>query len=194
MIRAILLSMLAVASAAAQERPATVPTRDVDVTYRAGQGDQAVVQRSRWQAAARKMRLDTPTPGLYVIVDYAAQTLEVVSDPDRRVLDLPAPKDGLPGQGAAGRAGTSGSFARRGNSQVAGLPCTEWETLDTLGQPAITCFTPDGVLLQARRGAQVLVQAVRVAYGNLDPSAFVVPPSYSHHIPHSHDPTPGGAR
>lgn len=179
---------------AAEERPATVPTRDVDVTYRAGQGDQAVLQRSRWWAEGRRLRLDTPTPGVYAIVDYAAQTLAMVSDAERGVLDLPAPPGGLPGQGGAGRAVPNAAFSRRSVNQVAGLSCTEWETVDTLGQPTIACFTGDGVLLEARRGAQVLVQAVRVAYGILDPAAFVVPPSYRHQTPRSDDHTPGGAR
>lgn len=170
--------LLASVPVLAQERPATVPTRDVDVTYRAGQGDQAVTQRSRWSAEARKMRLDTPTPGVYMIVDYAAQTLAMVSDADRGVLDLPTPTAGLPGQNS-----TTATFTRRSGNQVAGLACTEWETVDSQGQATLACFTSDGVLLEARRGAQVVVQAVRVAYGPQDASAFAVPPSYSHLAP-----------
>jgi hypothetical protein len=161
------------------DRPVTTPTRDVDVTYRAGQGDQAVMQRSRWSAGGRKMRLDTPTPGVYVIVDYAARTLAMVSDRDHGVLDLPAPPGAMPGQAAA----DSTVFTRRGDSKVAGLPCGEWETTDTQGQATLACFTDDGVLLEARHGEQVLVQATRVAYGTLDASAFVVPQSYSHEAP-----------
>jgi hypothetical protein len=163
------------------DRPLTMPTRDVDVTYQAGQGDQAVVQRSRWSVGLRKMRLDTPTPGVYMIVDYAAHTLAMVSDRDRGVVDLPAPPGGLPGQSVPGGA----SFSRRGASQVAGLPCTEWQTADTQGQATLACFTDDGVMLEARRGAQLLVQATRVAYGDLDAAAFAVPPSYRHETPRS---------
>lgn len=181
MIRGVLLALLVLAPAvlpalAQADRPATLPTRDVDVTYRAGQGDRVVSQRSRWSAAERKMRLDTPTPGVYAIVDYAAGTMAMVSDRSRGVLDLPVPAGGLPGQAAPG----GGAFARRGSGEVAGLPCTEWETRDLQGQATLTCFTEDGVLLQARHGAQVLVQATRVAYGAMDPSAFAVPPSYAH--------------
>lgn len=164
--------------------PLTTPMRDVDVTYVAGQtgpGAQAVVQRSRWSASLRKMRLDTPTPGVYLIVDYAEHTMAMVSDRDRGVLDLPAPPGGLPGQAVPSGA----SFSRRGGAQVAGLPCTEWETLDNQRQGALACFTDDGVLLQARRGAQMLVQATRVAYGELDAAAFAVPPSYRHESPRS---------
>ncbi len=176
---ALLAAALAVPPAVAQaDRPATLPTRDVDVTYRAGQGDRTVSQRSRWSAATRKMRLDTPTPGVYAIVDYAAGTLAMVSDRSRGVLDMPVPAGGLPGQAAPNAA-----FARRGDSQVAGLPCTEWETRDLGGQATLTCFTADGVLLQARHGAQVLVQATRVAYGVVDPAALAVPPGYAHEVP-----------
>jgi len=183
-IRRVLLAMLAAASVAApavadSDRPLTMPTRDVDVTYRAGQGDHVVVQRSRWSVDGRKMRLDTPTPGVYMIVDYEAKTLAMVSDPVHGVLDLQAPAAGLPGQAAS----SSAAYVRRGSGQVAGIPCTEWETVDTQGQATLACFTDDGVLLEARRGGQVLVQATRVAYGNLDASAFVVPPSYRHETP-----------
>ena len=188
-----LLAALTVPPAWAQaDRPATLPTRDVDVTYRTGGGERAMSQRSRWSAAERKMRLDTPTPGVYAIVDYAAGTMAMVSDQNRGVLDLPTPVGGLPGQAAPGGA----PFTRRGTAQIAGVPCTEWETLDLQGQATLTCFTDDGVLLQARRGAQVLVQATRVAYGVLDPSAFAVPPGYAHQAPRSPPlpASPGGSR
>lgn len=182
-IMAALLTALAVPPALAQaDRPATLPTRDVDVTYQAGQGDRTVSQRSRWSAAERKMRLDTPTPGVYAIVDYAAGTLAMVSERSRGVVDLPVPAGGLPGQAAPG------AFTRRGSSQVAGLACTEWETRDLQGQATLTCFTEDGVLLEARHGAQVLVQATRVAYGALDAAAFAVPPSYTHGTPQAAPP------
>jgi len=123
------------------------------------------------------MRLDTPTPGVYVIVDYLAQTMAMVSDGDRGVLDLLVPPGGLPGQASAAR------YSRLGEAMVAGLPCTDWETVDSQGQAAIACFTADGVLLEARQGGAVLVQAVRVAYGPLDAGLFTVPPGYSHDVP-----------
>ncbi len=96
LLAAALLAALTIPPAGAQaDRPATLPTRDVDVTYRTGQGERAMSQRSRWSAAERKMRLDTPTPGVYAIVDYAAGTMAMVSDRSRGVLDLPAPAGGL---------------------------------------------------------------------------------------------------
>jgi len=75
------------------------------------------------------------------------------------------------------------SFARKGDDAVAGVACTEWQTVDSRGQPVLACFTADGVLLRARRGAAVLVEARRVTYGPLDPALFVVPPGYNHVAP-----------
>lgn len=186
MTRRVLLALLVAGSAstravADQDRPPALPTRDVDVTYKAGQGEQTVVQRSRWSAALRKLRVDAPTPGVYAIADYAAHTLSMVSEPARGVLDLDGAEAAFPGAAAGGGA----SFVRQGDSQVAGLPCTEWETADRQGQPVLACYTEDGVLLRARHGAQVFVQATRVAYGALDAATFVVPPAFAHKTPRS---------
>ena len=153
----------------AQDRPPTTPTRDVDVTYRAGQGDKVVQQRSRFRASDQRLRVDTPTPGVYAIVDYRAHTLAMVSDAERAVLDMPAPAGPAPGGLPAMAPPAAPAIVRRGTDQVAGLACTEWETTDTTGQPTLACFTDDGVLLRARRGAQVLVVAARVAYGDAGP-------------------------
>ena len=166
------------APALAQDRPPTTPTRDVDVTYQAGQGDKMVQQRSRFRASDQRLRVDTPTPGVYAIVDYRARTLAMVSDAEHAVLDMPAPAGAVPGGVHAGQPGAS--FVRRSEDQVAGLACTEWETTDTAGLPTLACFTGDGVMLRARRGAQVLVVAARVAYGAQDPAAFTIPPGYAH--------------
>ncbi len=176
-MRRLVLLLLLASPAAAQDRPATTPLRDVDVTYRAGSGAQAVEQRSRWRVEDGKLRLDPPAPGVHMIVDTRARTLALVSDADRRVADLPAPPVVVPG--AAPGAG----FTRRGADRVAELACTEWETTDTEGLPTLACLTDDGVLLRARRGATVIVEAQRVAYGPHDPSVFVVPPSYIHTKP-----------
>ena len=170
--------LLTCAPALAQDRPVTSPTRDVDVTYRAGQGNAVVQQRSRFRASDQRLRVDTPTPGVYAIVDYRSRTLAMVSDAERAVLDMPAPAGAVPGGVAAGQGGAA--FVRRGTDEVAGLACTEWETTDTAGLPTLACFTGDGVMLRARRGAQVLVVAARVAYGGLDPAAFTVPAGYAH--------------
>jgi hypothetical protein len=178
-VRAAALLLLAASPAWAQDRPATTPSRDVDVTYQAGVGPAAVEQRSRFRAADQKLRLDTPSPGLYMIVDQRARTMAMVSESDRGVVDMALKSSAIPGL-VTGPAGAPQSFTRRGEDKVAGLACTEWETIDSQGQPTLACFTGDGVLLRARRGAQVLVVATRVAYGPHDPAVFSVPAGYNH--------------
>ncbi len=164
------------AIAAAQDRPPALPTRDVDVTYQSGTGAKAVQQRSRFSAELQRSRLDTPTPGVYLIVDYRAHVMQAVNDAARGVLDMQAPAQ-LPG------AVPDATFTRRGEDVVAGIPCTEWETKDTAGQLTLACFTADGAMLRARRGSQVLATAVKVAYGPLDPALFTPPPGYEHLAP-----------
>ncbi len=168
---ALAAALLWPALAAAQDRPPALPTRDVDVTYQSGTGAKAVQQRSRFSAELQRARLDTPTPGFYLLVDYRAHAMQAVSDAARGVLDMDAPAQ-LPG------AVPDATFIRRGEATVAGIACTEWETRDTAGQLTLACFTADGAMLRARRGGQVLATAVRVAYGPLDPALFAAPPGY----------------
>ena len=169
----VLISVPAFAPASAQERPVTRPTRDVDVVYVATVNGQKVQQRMRTAADAAEIRIDTPSPGLYMILNRDAHTMDMVSDGDRGVIQMPydparataAPPDSAP-------------YRRLGTDVVAGLGCTEWATTDTGGRPVAACFTDDGVMLRARAGDQVLVTAARVAYGRLDPAIFAIPPGY----------------
>lgn len=156
----------AAAPAFAQDRPPVLPTRDVDVTYRSEQAGKVLEQRSRFSAVAQRMRVDAPTPGVYTIMDYRSHVMAFVSDADRAALETSTPPAAPP------------AYERRGADQVAGLPCTEWEVHDSSGRPALTCFTADGVMLRARRGATVLAVATSVAYAPLDPALFKVPPGY----------------
>lgn len=166
------LLLLIATPALAAEKPVTRPTRDVDVTYRAEVGGKPMQQRIRVAAAAGKTRIDTPSPGLYMLVNRGAGTMDMVSDGDRGVIQLPydpARVGGAP-EGAA--------YQRIGTDVVAGLSCTEWRTTDTAGHAVTACFTADGVLLRARAGTHILVQAASVAYGPLDPAIFAVPAGY----------------
>lgn len=122
------------------------------------------------------MRVDTPTPGVYMIVDYATRRMSMVSDADRGVLELEAKAGPLPGQAPAG---SDTGFVRGGAAQVAGLACTEWRTVDSRGAATVACITADGVLLRAQQGGRVLAEAARVTYGPLDPGAFRVPEGYA---------------
>lgn len=178
-MRGVLLGVLLVGlggGAVAQERPLVLPSRDVDVVYRiavAGPaggpaGGQAVEQRSRFSAAAQRMRVDMPTPGVYSIMDYRAHRMSFVVEGDRAALDTPVPVPGSP------------AYVRLGVDQVAGLACTEWQTQDRQGQGVVTCFTADGVMLRVRRGAQAMAVATRVDYGPVAPGVFEVPAGFSH--------------
>lgn len=182
MMRLAALALLASFPAAcvpawAQDRPATTPTRDVDVLYRALAAGRPVEQRSRFAVSAQKVRIDTPSPGLYLIVDRAARTMEMVSDAEHGVLEMPYDPASTVG-GFASHPGVAPGFARAGTDLVAGQDCTEWQTTDSAGRPVTACFTADGVLLRARVGPTVLVEATRVVYGPIEPSVFAVPPGY----------------
>ena len=96
----------------------------------------------------------------------------MVSDADRGVIQLPYDP------ARAGSAPEGAAYQRLGTEVVAGLGCTEWTTTDTTGHLVTACFTADGVLLRARAGAHVLVQAASVAFGPLDPAIFAIPAGY----------------
>ena len=157
------------APALAQDRPPSLPTRDVDVTYRTG----TIEQRWRFRASDQKLRLDPPTQGVYMILDYRAHHMTMVNDSEQAALETPSPPAAPFAPGAT----------RRGQDQVAGLECTEWETGDTTGNPTLACFTADGVMLRARRGDTLLVEAARVLFAPLDGRLFMVPPGYHHQGP-----------
>jgi hypothetical protein len=167
------LALLVAAPAWAQDRPPASPTRDVDVLYRAIAAGQEVQQRYRFALSVEKVRIDTPSPGLYVIVDRGSQHMDMVSEGDRSVLELPYDPAHTMGGVAIDR-----SFERLGPDTIAGVPCTEWRGAEKAGRAMIVCMTDDGVLLRARTGANVLVQALRVSYAPLDPAVFAIPAGF----------------
>ena len=131
----------------------------------------------RWLAAQGLLRVDPPTPGMYMIEDYRAHRMQIVREPARQVIDLDATAASFPG-GTVGPNG--GTYVRRGEEQVAGMSCTDWETRDAASEPTLVCFTDDGVMLRAQAGGRVLVEAESVRYGPQDPNAFRVPDGYTH--------------
>ncbi len=169
---ALLTPFLALPACAA-DAPLIVPTRDVDVLYQADQGGQTLQQRLRWDVKDQLMRVDLPSPGLWMLVNYRNRQIYLVSDPQKSVLEMSAKAGPLPGQPGGA------NFVRRGTDQIAGLPCTEWEAADTQGQSTLACLTSDGVLLRAMRGHVVLIQAQRVAYGPENPALFKLPAGYA---------------
>lgn len=167
------------AATAYAEQPRLRPTRDVDVTYRAAapgvpQEGPRSEQRVRWQAASQLVRIDPPTSGLYVIIDYVARRMSVVREATKSVIEMAAP-DSMAGV-AGNMAGHT--YVRRGDGNVAGQACTDWETMDRDNQPTLVCITEDGVLLRASSRGHTLVSAVSVRYVAQDPAAFQVPPDY----------------
>jgi hypothetical protein len=173
-IRAATLCLLAASPAAlAADVPVVQPMHDVDVTYKVpvpGADNTALLQRLRWSASLRRQRVDLPTSGNWMVLDFAAHRMLLVRDDTRTILALPAPPD--PPPSAAG-------FARAGDAVVAGLPCTEWRTRDTRGGETLACYGPDGVLLRATSGDRVLMEAVSVHNAPQPADVFDVPAGYT---------------
>ncbi|MGI4975334.1 MAG: hypothetical protein ACRYG6_00165 [Janthinobacterium lividum] len=173
------------AAARAETPPLLIPTRDVDVVYRmppppgpaAPATSAAPTQRLRWRVADRRLRVDPPGEGVFMIVDYAAHSMEMVEIGARQVIDMPPP----PGLGAAAPSGAR--FERLGEASVAAASCTEWRTTDMQGSATTVCLTPDGVLLRASSGGRVMIEATRVSYAPQDAVLFLVPDGYRHVAP-----------
>lgn len=171
--------LLASSAAFADAPPAVQPRRDVDVTYKvpvAGGNNVAILQRLRFSAARHRQRVDLPTSGNWMMLDFAAQTMALVRDQSKEIVDLPAPA-------SASQPGAGEGFVKAGQAQVAGLDCTEWRTRDTRGQETLACYTDDGVLLRARNDSGTLMEAVQVNYTTLPASVFALPEGYSHQKP-----------
>lgn len=165
------VALLAVPAWAAAA-PLLQPTRDVDVTYRVPVpgGDMALLQRLRWSAARRQQRVDLPTSGNWMVIDFAGHRMALVHDDTRQIVEGPAPPS----------ADQPGAVTRVGQGSVAGLPCTQWRTVDTRGQETLACYTEDGVLLRASVGTRVLMEAVGVKYTPQDEAVFALPSGYAH--------------
>jgi len=172
------LLVLAPVAAAAQERPALIPTRDVDVVYMMVQtdapgGPRVVEERLRWAVTSGKLRIDPPIPGLWMVVDTRTRRLATVRDSERSVLEIESPQ-ALPWPAPAAGA----AFQRHGDDTVAGVSCTEWQTADMTGAPTLACITGDGVLLRASVAGRVVVEALHVRYAAPDASVFRIPEDY----------------
>lgn len=160
------------AAPAHAQQPTLAPTRDVDITYRlAGpQGAPPAEQRVRWDVAGGRQRIDTPTPGLHIVVDRRTHHLASVRDAEKLVLEFDQ-------SGMQPPPGVATLYVRRGNATVAGLACTIWQLADAAGTPQM-CLTDDGVLLRVESGGQVAAEATRVVFGPSDPADFTIPLDY----------------
>jgi hypothetical protein len=151
--------------------PITLPQRDVDVTYKvpvAGGQNMAILQRLRFSASLHRQRVDLPTSGNWMVVDYITHRMTLVRDESHEMVDLAAPDTPSAASG----------FAKLGPAEVAGLPCTEWRTRDTRGAETVTCYTDDGVLLRARSASGVLMEAIDVGYHPQGADVFALPQGY----------------
>jgi hypothetical protein len=171
----LLCALASVMHATAAESPRTMPTRDVDVTYDINVAGRTATERMRWSVVAALLRVDPPTPGVYMIADYKRHSVALVSQAQRSVAIAPAPAATIPGAPGA-VAGTG--YVRGNRGDVAGMACTEWAATDTEGRSVGICMTDDGVLLRVRAQGHTLLQARTVAYGPQDAAAFVVPADY----------------
>ena len=175
-ILAALAATPAYAPAYAADRPPTMPQRDVDVTYRMLQpveGGPELHQRTRWLVASGLMRVDPPSPNLYMIMDYRTKHVAMVKVDDRAVLDVASAPLVAPAANPAG-------YVMKGSTAVAGVPCTDWETADAAGRPTLLCLTADGVMLRASQNGVVLLEATAVSYAPQDPALFRAPDGFRH--------------
>jgi hypothetical protein len=173
---AAMLLALAAGPAAAADRPPLMPTRDVDVVYMMIQSDargapRVVEERMRWAAGAGLLRIDPPTPGLWIVVNTRTRRMSTVRESDHSVLDIesaqamPAPPP-------------NADFLRHGTDTVADVPCTEWRTTDMTGEATLACITEDGVLLRAIAAGGVLLEALHLSYAAQNLSVFEIPQDY----------------
>ena len=160
---------------AAQERPPTLPLRDVDVTYVVPTPAGAARQRLRFNALRQKLRIDPPGSGLYVVMDFLAGRMFTVREADRSVIDMAAPKAWMPGMG-------HGRYTQCNVVTVSGVSCTEWQTTDSEGREVRICLDADGVMIRATMqtaaGEATLALATEVRRESQDPVVFAVPASY----------------
>lgn len=166
-----LMAVLPAAASARAEQPALTPTRDVDITYRLAvpAGAPPAEQRVRWDVAGGRQRIDTPTPGLHIIVDSHTHHLASVRDAEKLALEFDQ-------SGMMPPPGTVTNYAKRGDGIVAGLACTIWQLPDS-GSPEM-CLTEDGVLLRVQSGDRVVAEATRVTFGPSNPADFTIPLDY----------------
>jgi hypothetical protein len=170
---------LAALPARAQDRPAFLPTRDVDVTYRVTGGPNTGVElRLAWLASERKLRVEPPGPA-WGILNLASQKLTMVHPGTKSLLELPA--GALPGGLALpSQPSPDAKFTRLGDRRVAGLPCTLWRVEDPRGQGE-ACLTADGVMLRSSGrggGQQGALEAERVSFARQDPARFRPPSDF----------------
>src|SRR5579872_2074915 len=114
------LVLMVAGSAAADERPALVPTKDVDISYKVTRPNQpAIIERRRWLAGEHLERVDGPDKsttifdrhkGEFILLNVGNKTFRKLEGKGRQP---PEPEAGI-------------TLTRGGEAVIAGLHCVEW--------------------------------------------------------------------
>jgi hypothetical protein len=156
----------------AQDRPALLPTRDVDITYDVTRPQQPKVrERVRWLAADHLERVDSSGRSS-TIFDRNAHEVTILSPSNRTYRKL----DGAPRR--ALEPDPDAVLKRGGNIVVARLPCTEWSWTDDVATYKI-CLTADGVMLRLAVDGATVSEARSVKYAAQKAELFEVPRGYA---------------
>ncbi|KAB8125362.1 hypothetical protein D3W54_11150 [Komagataeibacter medellinensis] len=164
----------ATAPASDAQTPYVTPQDDVDVSYDIyppHDTSAVMTQRMRWSASTMMQRVDPGNAATYMITDYHAGTLTVVNADQKVKTIIPAPGAANVAMGQRAQ----GNWLRTGVSNVAGTPCTLWQTQDTDQRPSEICYTDDGVMMQVIRDGKVMVAATSLTRAPQGADVFAIP-------------------
>ncbi len=176
------LPTLAAAQERQPERPPTLPSRDVAVTYQVSgvaadalPGGAPGTLELAWDAAGRRLHVGANGQPQAAIVDLTADKAVILDEGSHTALILPL------GKRVTGSIGLSGArFQRGGTERVAGHDCTDYAVQDPHGSGTV-CLTADGVPLRGDgtwSGQAGRFTAMRVEYGAQPDSLFHPPPGF----------------
>jgi hypothetical protein len=164
--------IVAGSAAAAEERPALVPTKDVDISYKVTRPHQpAIIERRRWLAGEHLERVDGPdksttifdrNKGEFILLNAGSKTFRKLEGKGRQP---PEPEAGI-------------NLTRGADVVIAGLHCIEWTwSQDT--ETHTVCATPEGVLLRLAIDGRTIIEARSVHFAPQAAKLFEVPRNYS---------------
>ncbi len=165
-----------------EQRPPTLPSRDVAVTYQVSgvaadalPGGAPGDLQLAWDAAGRRLHVSAEGQPQAAIVDLTAGKAEILDAGSHTALILPL------GKRVAGSMTLSGAHFRRGGTErVAGHDCTDYAVQAQHGSGTL-CITPDGVPLRGDGtwdGEAGRFVAARVDYGPQPDALFHTPPGF----------------
>ena len=169
-----LLAALVAGHAAAQDRPAVLPLRDVTVDYTVDSTQPLPVRAIRVAARAGAERIRVEQSNLVLLVDRQARRVVVLLAAQNAALALPWPRQVRQGFDMLDHA----RLTRRGLGTQAGLACTVYDVAADATR-LTACLTRDGVVLRAdgaMRGQTYHLAATAVSYAPLDAALFAPPP------------------